>query len=147
MGKGLHLAVGFVIALLLAVCGSSEDDALSKGEFKKQATLICHEGEQEREEAILAGTKRYQEAEGAAPDSLRNKIALSVLRTYEEMTAEIDDLAAPEGSEQEIDEIIESMEATSAKIRKDPSSAVENVEPFREPNKLWVAYGLNSCQA
>jgi hypothetical protein len=150
VGKGLRnsvLAV-LVIALIgsLAGCGSGDEDSLTKKEFQQQATVVCHKGEQEREEALSAALQEFEEGEGKSQAKAQEEAVLAVLDSYDRMTSSLADLGAPDGDEEKVEGITTAMEDAAAKVRANPQTATGSGLPFKEPNEMLADYGLKDCQ-
>ena len=150
MGKGLRdsvLAV-LVVALIvgLASCGGGDEDSLTKKEFQQQATVICHKGEQEREEALAAALQKFEEGEKEVDAKVQEEAVLSVLDSYDRMTSSLADLGAPEGDEEKVEGITASMEDAASKVRANPQTATGSGVPFKEPNEMLADYGLKDCE-
>jgi hypothetical protein len=150
VGKGLKNSVlavlGVALVVGLASCGGGEEDSLTKKEFQQQATVICHKGEQEREEALSAAIQEFEEGEGKPDAKAQEEVVLTVLDSYDRMTSSLADLGAPEGEEEKVEGIIAAMEDTAAKVRANPQTATGSGVPFKEPNEMLADYGLKDCE-
>jgi hypothetical protein len=150
VGKGLRKSVlaALVVALIgsLASCGGGDDDSLTKKEFQQQATVICHKGEQEREEALSAALQKFEEGEGKADAKAQEEAVLSVLESYDRMASSLADLGPPEGEEETVEGITAAMEDAAAKVRANPQTATGSGVPFKEPNEMLSDYGLKDCE-
>jgi hypothetical protein len=146
--KGVAVFLAGALAALsvlgLMGCGGSDEgsDALSKAEFKKQATAICKKGTEEREDALSAAIERFRKR---TPQT-EKKVVVAILRPYEEMTASLAELSPPEGEEQEVEAMIEAMEEAASQGKEDPGAALEGGTPFRKANEMVKSYGLTECQ-
>ena len=60
---------------------------------------------------------------------------------------EIDALGAPSGDEEEVEAIVEALEAGAEEAEEDPGTIVEGKTsgPFAEANKLAGEYGFKVC--
>jgi type IV pilus biogenesis protein CpaD/CtpE len=132
------------LAVFSAGCGSSDsEESLTKAEFVKQANRICKESEKERGEII---SEAVQQANPKGNLQAQQEDALEkALPTYEDAARKIDELGAPEGSEDTVDAIVEAMEEASEKVRANLQTAAVSNVPFNKANELTESYGLNAC--
>jgi hypothetical protein len=145
-GLALILLAAAVMAVALGGCGSDSDStaSLNKAEYKKQAEVVCQGYESEREEVL---GKALEEAGSNPNGKQKEKLLLTVLATYENLIAELNDLGLPEGEEQKAESMIESMEEAVDRAKANPESAFTSDLPFREANKQVTAFGLDNCTA
>lgn len=138
---GIALAI---FALLVAGCGGSSDEALTKSEFLKQGNAICVQQTKAREQAIS------ELLESANPNGgqkvIRKEAAERAVDLYEGATKDIAGLTPPKGDEATVEALIKSMEDAAARIRANPQSAFVGV-PFGKANKAAESYGLKDCVA
>jgi UDP-N-acetylglucosamine 2-epimerase len=137
-------AVVFIAALF--GCGS-DSGSVSKEAFLKEAKMACHDGEREREEAISAAMLRYQEGEAKATKKLQEEAVLKVIEPYQRTTETLADLEAPEGSEEELEAVVQAREEAVEKTKADPATALKGDEAFQKPVKLSEELGLGDCDA
>jgi hypothetical protein len=133
-----------IFALLVAGCGGSSEEALSKSEFLKQGNAICAQQTKAREEAISELIQSVDPSEGQK--AIRKEAAEKAVDLYEGATKDIAELAAPKGDEAKVKAIIQSMEDSAASIRANPQSAFVG-HPFDKANKAVESYGLKDCVA
>jgi hypothetical protein len=144
-GLALILLVA-ALAVVLGGCGSDSDStaSLTKGEYKKQADVVCQGYESEREEVL---GKALEEAGNNPNAKQKEELLLKVIVTYENMVEKLSDLDAPEGEEQKAESMIDSMEEAVDRAKANPESAFTSDLPFREANKQAQAMGLDNCVA
>jgi hypothetical protein len=143
------------IAVIAAGCGSSSDNSsseestssITKAELIKQGDAICakgnKEGEAEFEEyAEENGLSENKEPTEAQKEELATNILLpSVSGQIEEIRA----LGAPSGEEEEVSEILDTVEEEIEEGEAEPAGLFESGEPFAEGNKLAREYGFKVC--
>ena len=139
---GIVLAL---FALLVAGCGGSSEEALTKSEFVKQGNAICAVAAKEREKAI------FEVANNANPSrsqqEVREEAVEAGIPVYEEATEQIADLGAPKGDEAKVEAVVEAMEEAAAKVNANPQSAFSGDRTFGKANKAAESYGLDACTA
>lgn len=133
------------IALIVAGCGSSEPDPLTKAEFIKQGNAICVQAGQERDAALKQaakeGAQRSEESSEAELDRYVTEVALPPIQ---KMTEELGGLGAPKKDERQVAAIVRGFEEGTEKLEANPHSALGG-DPFTGANKLAAAYGLTDC--
>jgi len=137
------LAVLAVAALAFGGCGSDDEASITKAEFTKQANAICEKSSDER----VAEFRARASVKGLGNDQSREEAVVEAfIEPFEEMIGELEDLGAPEGDEEKIEAIFNSMEQGVSDLEKDPLVVFESEEQmFNEANKLASEYGLTSC--
>src|SRR6476469_8714375 len=120
---GLLLGGFVVMALLLAGCGGGDDEtALTKAQFVRQGNAICKSQTEAREKILSAALKRA-EKQKAFTKAEKEEAIVELMGPYEEMTAELKDLGAPQGDEKQVEAITEAMEEAAAEVEKNPAKA------------------------
>lgn len=143
-------AVAVALALALAGCGGDDDDStesppatdaaapLSKAEFTEQANEICRVG----------GEQIDARAEALGPDPSQAEIeefATEVVApNVQDQIDQIEALGAPEGDEDEVQEIVDAVQESLDEVEEDPS-VLRTGDPFAEANRLAADYGLTVC--
>ena len=155
MNKALLVAIAALVALaaLVAGCGGGDDTTdetvtLTKTEFIKQGDAICKEGNKE----ISKGFEEYAE-ENDLPEnkepSTEQGIEITetvILPNIQQQAEEIRELGAPEGDEDQVDELLTSLEDAVAEGEDDPELLFKgNTDPFAEVNELASDYGFKVC--
>src|SRR5690242_14940555 len=127
---GIVLAL---LALLVAGCGGSSEEELTKSEFVKQGNAICTQAAKNREKAVFELLKNANPQGGQKV--IRKEAAETALPFYEEAAEQLDSLGAPAGDEAKVEALVTAMEEAAAKIHANPQSAFAGDLPFRKPNK------------
>jgi hypothetical protein len=158
--KKALLAIGMAIALAAAVvgCGGGDDTSgsssgdssaagLTKAEFIKQADKICGDASDASEgEAEEYAEENDFNLEKASEEQLEEAIAAVLVPNLNQQAEDISALGAPEGEEEQVEEILTALEDAAAEIDDDPGAAFEG-DPLGEATKLAKAYGLKVCGA
>lgn len=151
MNKGaLRVALGMLgilAVLVVAGCGDSGDEttALTKKQFLAQGNALCKEKEQERLNEVNDLIADLKPGESFSDAKQTKMVETIIIPNYEESISGIEELDAPEGDEEKIEELLAAMENTQKVLEEDPEEAIFSVLMFEKPNKLAQAYGLNSC--
>lgn len=135
--------VAVAFALVVAGCGGSGGDSLTKAEFAKKADEICHRGESERSEAIQAAAQKFSGKKITAAD--QEQVVLAALPSYEKEAQKIQELGAPEGEEKKVEALVEAMEEAAANVKADPGTATTGSIPFKKANELAEEIGAKGC--
>lgn len=147
MKRGGLISILLIAALMTigAGCGGDSDTtAMSKAEVIKRAEVLCNQFESEREEALA----KALEESGPTPNTAQKEMLLTkALEPYEALIERLDELGAPQGEEQQYDEMVEAMEEAVQRAKANPESAFTSDLPFREANKQVKAFGLENCVA
>jgi hypothetical protein len=156
LNKALLAAVAALVALaaFVAGCGggdettdgtSDETVTLTKTEFVKQGDAICKKGnDQSEKEAEEFAEDNDFTLEKASKDQLEEAVAEVLVPNLNQQAEELDELGAPKGDEDQVEEIIVSLEGAADEIEDDPSTVFEG-EVLKEPTKLAKAYGFKVC--
>jgi hypothetical protein len=139
-------AVLIAIALVVAGCGgggSSSTTALTKAQYLKQANAICKKGQQEREAAVneLAEEIKPGAEVGELPKA---GLVKAIIPPLGNMVDELAALPAPEGDEEQVEEIVEAYEKPVEEIEEDESVAFKG-GVFQEADKKALKYGIEDC--
>ena len=144
------LAVLVALAALVAGCGDSDDsgettETLTKVEFVKQGDQICEKANEQTEtEAEEFAEENGFTLEKASDEQIEEAIVEVLVPSLRGQTEDIEALGSPEGDEEQVEEIIVSLEEAADEIEEDPSSVREG-EALNEPQKLAEAYGFKVC--
>jgi len=155
LNKALLAAIAVLVALaaLVAGCGggdstTDETVTLTKTEFIKQGDAICKEGNEE----ISEGFEEYAEENDLPQNkepSTEQGIEITetvILPNIQQQAEEIRELGAPEGDEDQVDELLTSLEDAVAEGEDDPELLFKgNTDPFAEVNELAKDYGFKVC--
>ncbi len=128
-------------ALVVGCGGDSSSDSsaaapLSKSEFIAQADAICENGSAELADAA----KSAGLSQSSSEDDFNAFINDEVLPNIQQQADAIDALGAPEGDEDAVQAIVDSLNTAVTETQQDPNS-----NAFTESNKLAQAYGLKKC--
>jgi len=144
------IAVLVALAALVAGCGGSDDTTdetvtLTKAEFIKQGDAICKEANEENEtEAEEFAEENDFKLEKASKEQLEEAVAEVLVPSLNKQVEELDALGAPEGYEEQVEEIIDSLEDVAAEV-EDDSSLVFEEKTLEKPSQLANAYGFEVC--
>ena len=150
------------IAVVAAGCGSSSSggsssssggdesaaSALTKPEFIKAADAICEESnealEGEANEFAKENEIDIEKPTEAQQEEVVSEVVAPAIRAQAEG---ISALGAPSGEEEEVEAIVEAVEAGAEEAEEDPGTLVsgEGGGPFKEANELANEYGLKVC--
>ena len=154
MNKALLAALAALLALgvLVTGCGSSDDETttdesvtLTKTEFIKQGDAICKKGNDESEkEAEEFAEENGFTLEKASEEQLEDAVSEVLVSNLNRQVEELDALGAPEGDEDQVEEIIVSLEGAVEEIEDDPGTVFEG-EVLKEPSELAEDYGFKVC--
>jgi hypothetical protein len=103
---------------LLVGAGCGGDDAPSKDEYIAQADAICRDADEALNEEI-------QEAFGTKPPTQQQILAFSesnAIPNLEDQLADLRALTPPEGEEETVTQIYDTLEEAIAQIKEDPAS-------------------------
>lgn len=155
MIRGTFVAVVAALALgiVVAGCGSSDSDdsssaqALTKAEFVKRGNALCRKAEAKKNVKLLAALKEL--GNDVSKQSNQEKLVVEIaLPPVAQMTKEFSELVPPAGDEEEIEKIVSAYEASVKQVEADPGSAIiGTVEPFLQPDRDAVAYGMQACRS
>jgi len=146
-------AAAAVLAALVAGCGSGDETAdetvtLTKVEFIKQGDAICKAGNKEIEEGFEEFAEENDLPENQEPNDEQSVelVETVILPGIQQQGEELRDLGAPEGDEEQVDELLTSLEDAVAEGEDDPESLFEgSTDPFGEVNQLATDYGFEVC--
>jgi hypothetical protein len=152
MGKRYFIAgAATALALSLGACGDDDDSGslasndeavIVKADFIQAADAAC----EKRAEEMTARAQQVLKQYGGQPDSPKTRRALIEKAIAPGFEAEIRDLQAlepPPGEEEEVEEVIATLEEMVARTRKDLSEGRDY--PYRKTENVAAAYGLPAC--
>ncbi len=159
MSKRLLVLLAGIVATaaIFAGCGSSDDDSsdtvdvsvtVTKAQLIKQGDAICKQGNEE----IEAGFEKYAE-ENNIPDGkepsdeqgveIVETVIVPNLKTQSEL---IRGVGTPEGDEEQVGEMLDSLDAAIEEAEDDPESLFnEDTDPFGDANEKAQEYGFSEC--
>jgi hypothetical protein len=138
---GLVLAV----ALIAAGCGGGGDDSTSTSSLAKPAWIvkadaICQQGNQEIEQA--ANEQFGKQGQEPTDEQVQQFTSATVVPSVQSQIDQIRDLGAPSGDEEQVNEILDTVQAD---IDKAKSAKTLPGDPFADGNALATQYGLKVC--
>jgi len=145
------LTAVLVLGAIAAGCGEDDSDStatVTKAQFLKQGNAICAAGNKELDEEFEAFNEDGHLKENQQPsDAEAEEIADTILLpAVTEQLDELRELDAPEGEEEQVDEILSEAESAVEEVEDDPASIVtEANSPFTRVNKMAREYGLSVC--
>jgi ABC-type glycerol-3-phosphate transport system substrate-binding protein len=145
-------AAAFVLAALVAGCGGGDETTdetvtLTKTEFIKQGDAICKKGNDESEkEAKEFAEENGFDLEKASNEQLEEAVSEVLVSNLNGQVEELDALGAPEGDEDQVEEIVVSLEGAVEEIEDDPGVVFDG-KVLEEPGELAQDYGFKVCGA
>jgi hypothetical protein len=155
LNKALLAALAVLVALAVVVAGCGSDDettsdetvTLTKAEFIKQGDAICQKGNDASEkEAEEFAEENDFELEKASNEQLEEAVSEVLVANLRGQIDELEALGAPEGDEEQVEGIIDSLESATDEIEDDPS-VVFGGEVLKKPGELAQDYGFKVCGA
>ena len=147
MKKGVFpaLLAALIALLVIAGCGGGDDSSsLTKAEFTKQVNAGCKEHKKEREKLFKEVSATIDPSEVTRKDQ-ETLISDVLLPPYEKDIENIQSLGAPEGDEQQVEDIVKAMEKSVEDVEAKPLIALRNTTQFAEASELQKKYGLDDC--
>ena len=138
------------LAAIVAGCGSDDSDttateSLTKAEFIKQGDAICKKGNDQSEgEAEEFAEENDFTLEKASKEQLEEAVAEVLVPNLNQQVEDIRALGVPEGDEEQVEEILDSLEGAASEIEDDPGMVFDG-EVLEKPGKLAGAYGFEVC--
>lgn len=146
-------AAAAVLAALVAGCGGGDETTdetvtLTKVEFIKQGDAICQAGNKEIEEGFEEFAKENNLPENKEPSKEQGVelVETVLLPNIQQQGEELRELGAPEGDEEQVEEILDSLDEAVAEGEDDPESLFSgDTDPFGKPNQMASDYGFKVC--
>lgn len=154
MSKLLTAAVAAaVLAALVAGCGGGDETTdesvtLTKVEFIKQGDAICKAGNKEIEEGFEEFAEENDLPENKEPSKEQGVelVETVILPSVQQQGEELRELGAPEGDEDQVDEMLTALEDAVAEGEDEPELLFEgDTDPFGDANQQAKAYGFKVC--
>lgn len=148
--KKASLVVLALVALASIVAGCGGDDSettatITKAELIKQGDQICKKAnEQSQADAEEFAKENDFTFEKASDEQLEEAVAEVLVPNLNGQIEDIRALGAPEGDEEQVEEILDSLEGAADEIEDDPGLVFDG-EVLKEPSKLAEAYGFEVC--
>jgi hypothetical protein len=153
--RRMHLVLALVGALVAVWCASgcggdavSEEKTLTKKQFVRLVEKHCTHGYKAQARAIEAYRKEnglnYRQPSQAEQEEINTAVVLDFVR---DKIAYFKSLPAPEGDENKVREMIESMERGLEESELNPASLAQpfDPEPFEDTRHLTAEYGVYVC--
>jgi hypothetical protein len=151
LNKALLAALAVLVALaaVVAGCGGGDDsettETLTKTEFIEQGDAICEKAnEQSENEAEEFAEENDFTLEKASKEQIEEAVAEVLVPNLNGQVEDLRALGAPEGDEDQVEEILVSLEGAADEIEEDPGLVYEE-ETLEEPSKLAEDYGFEVC--
>ena len=147
----LIVAAAAALALSLGACGDDDDGGnlasndeavIVKADFIQAANAACEQRAEEMQKRAQQVFKKYSDQ----PDSPKVRRAVIEEAIAPGFEAEIEDLRAlepPPGEEEEVEEVLTTIEEMVARTRRDLSEG--RGYPYRTTENVSAAYGLPAC--
>jgi hypothetical protein len=150
------LAAIVAIAAIVAGCGSSDDSSgttdvtvtVTKTQLIKQGDAICKQSDTEIEEGFERFAEendipQNQEPSNAQGVEIIETVIVPSIKTQAEL---IRDLGAPQGDEDQIDAMLDSLDEAVEKAEENPEALFdEKTDPFGDAKDKATAYGFKAC--
>jgi hypothetical protein len=146
-------AAVLIVGLVLAACGSSNDNststtAITKAEFLKKGNAVCKKGNRQINQVANQTFTKKKYPNGPPPKSAEVKFATdTVIPSVQSQIDGVKALGAPTGDGAQVKAIVDSAQAALDKAKADPTVLLQNGknDPFTKSNQLTKAYGLTAC--
>ncbi|MGK2932061.1 MAG: hypothetical protein ACSLFD_04745 [Solirubrobacterales bacterium] len=144
----LTLVLVIASSVVFVACGgddSSSDDSgeavPTKAEFIAQADEICAAGDQAINDA---GTEQFGD-KMPSEDKLADFASETVIPNIEQQLADLRELTPPEGDEDTVNSVWDSLDEGIATLEEDPAAGFGDDNPFEDANQQAQAYGFEAC--
>lgn len=138
------------LAALIAGCGGSDDDTVTKAEFIKKADAICKKTDQTQLGEFQAYTQRRLARLNRMSFKEREEELTSAVYvpSIQKEIKELEALDVPPGDEQKVEAVFTQMKASLKEFAKDPTGYLEGgpSDPFNKAFRAARDYGLNFCK-
>lgn len=146
--RPVRILLALPLLALGAACGD-DGEALSAGDYRREANEICRAGNDRLEKEGEGLAKLFQSDEKPTDDEIRDALD-PLLDGIEDQIEQIRALEGPDDLEGDVRGILEDADAALADLRSDldddPVAALESEEdPFAEVNEQLAAAGLEEC--
>jgi hypothetical protein len=143
------LAALMAVAAFVAGCGGGDSDSttatLTKAAFIKQGDAICAKATKESEaEAEEFADENGFKLEKATEEQLEEAITDVLVPSLNKQAEELDALGAPAGDEEQVEEIVTSLEDAAGEVEDDPNSVLTG-KALKKPSQLAKSYGFKVC--
>lgn len=160
MSKRLIVLLAGVLALAIAAagCGSTDDSTdtdtasaevtITKEQLIAQGDAICKQGNEEIEEGFESYAEENDIPKNQEPNDeqgveIVEMVLVPNLKTQAEL---IRGLGAPEGDEEQVEELLDSLDEAIETAEDDPEALFnEDTDPFGDVNQQAQDYGFSEC--
>ncbi len=158
------LALAAIAAALFAVgCGDDDDDGTSPttttteagatgatdavAESKEQWIATADEVCANADEELANALQQVGLTEDSTDAELQSAVETTVIPIQQSVLDTLRGLAPPEGEEESVNELLDSLESGLAEIEADPAAALDEGagNPLDEASELAADYGLQEC--
>lgn len=149
MLKGIGIILGVLAiaaSLIVAGCGGSSSESLTKAEYVRKGNAICGKWQQGRTELFEEFAAEFEKNGTEPTDADKEKALVKLMQPYEEATSKLAELDPPDGEEAKVNAMVAAMEKAASQVKANPQSVISSSVPFIKPNKLAEAYGLKECR-
>lgn len=138
------LLVSAVALIAVPGCGGGDSDAPTKAAFVKQAEKICETAKDKEIKAFAVSMNKSQQR-NLTGEAQARFVVNGAFQPIDGMVEELREIGAPDGDEEQVEEILEAFEGVVEEGRESPTSVFSSSAPYRSANKLAAAYGLKAC--
>jgi hypothetical protein len=141
----IFLLIGVIAAIsLVAGCGGSDDQSLTKAEFTKQADAICTTAIKKIQ--VGFGEATQNSTPGSNENAAATKFATEVVvPAYQEQIDGIRALEAPTGDEKQVDAMLAAMQQGLDEGKQQPLALIRTESFLTQGRRPAKAYGLKTC--
>jgi hypothetical protein len=135
-----------LLALVGAGCGGDDDtSSVTKAQLLKKGDAICKKASDEQLAGLQKAIEKNPKLE--KDKALQEEAIVTYgLAPISDAAEELAALGAPEGDEEEVEEIITGMEDAVEESEEDPAPLVAGTtDAFNDVNKAASAYGFKEC--
>jgi hypothetical protein len=133
----LFPALALTLGLIVSGCGS---DAISKDDFVTKANKICADGDTE------LATASEEVGDAPSEEDLEAFVTDTVVPNIQDQHDAIEDLGAPEGDEDAVDDMLSGLQDGIEAIEADPVGMLTaDSDPFADANAAADELGLTDC--
>jgi hypothetical protein len=140
----------FLVALVLAGCGGGDDDSseasISKQQFMKKADQICKEANKRMEVAFVDFLEKNRDIARPSGPAFEKLVGTIMVPSIKREIEELEALGAPDGDEDEVDEILTALEEGVETAEDNPKVVTGSADTvFGIASRLAEEYGLKVC--
>lgn len=118
----------------------------SKEEYVAKANALCKKRKLQVQADLLRLFKRLSADGPPDPEANASKIVEEgVAPGLEAEVRELRELGAPEGDEDQVEELLTAIEASFGEAREDPEAFVNDPAAFMDTRRLAREYGIDQC--